>query len=118
MVPNDIDQVRRFINEKMQRLPRIEEKLESTHNKILYLVKRINQLSKARGGISASVPTQERLMSIAEKLRDLGIIIEYTDGRGYAKLKALDQRGIDMIKKMNTVFPLSLIESFLENVAK
>jgi hypothetical protein len=118
MVLNDIEGVRRLVDEKMQRLPRLEEKLESANTKILYLVKRINQLSKARSGAGINAPTQERLMRIAERLRDLGVIIEYTDGRGYAKLKPLDSRGTDCLKRMSTVFPISLIESYLENVER
>ena len=116
MVMNDIEGVRRLVDERMRRLPRLEEKLESANHKILYLVKRLNQLSKARSSAGIDAPTQERLMRLAEKLRDLGIVIEYTDGRGYAKLKALDSRGTDAIKRMNTIFPISLIESYVENV--
>ncbi|HDS30567.1 MAG TPA: hypothetical protein ENN67_05925 [Firmicutes bacterium] len=118
MVHKDIDGVRQQVDDKMQRLPRLEEKLESANTRILYLVKRVNQLSKYRGDGAGSAPTQERLMRVAEKLRDLGVIIEYTDGRGYAKLKALDSRGNDCLKRMSTVFPLSLIESYLDNVER
>jgi len=94
---------------------RLEEKLESNSHKILYLVKRINQLSKSRGGQSV-ILTKDRLLRLAERLRDRGVVIDYTDARGYAKLKAIDQRGIDTLKKLNAVFHIDQIESFLDNV--
>jgi len=115
MALSDIENVRAFVQEKFRTLPRIEEKLESTNNKILYLVRKVNQLSKAQGGAGINALTQERLMRVAEKLRDMGIAIEYTDGRGYIKLKALDQRGVDTLKRISTVFPISMVESFLDN---
>lgn len=115
MAISDIENVRRFVQEKMACLPRIEEKLESNNNKILYLIKRINQLARSRAGGETSI-TQERLLRVVERLRKIGLVIEYTDGRGYVKLKALDQRGLDNLKKINTIFPISLIESFLDNV--
>jgi len=117
MVLSDIDSVRRYVQEKVSRLPRIEEKLESNNTKILYLIKRINQLSKTRSDGDATGVTQERLLRVVEKLRQMGLMVEYTDGRGYVKLKANDQRGLDNIKRLNTIFPLSMIESFLDNVA-
>ena len=96
--------------------PRIEEKLESQNTKITYLVRKINMLSKAQAtGAGVNAVTQERLMQVAEKLRRLGVSVEYSDGLGYLKLKAYDQKGLDTIKKMNTIFPISLVESFLEN---
>ena len=117
MVLSDIDSVRRYVQEKVGCLPRIEEKLESNHTKILYLIKRINQLSKARSNGDGSGVTQERLLRIVERLRQIGLLVEFTDGRGYVKLKAADQKGLDNIKRLNTIFPLSMIESFLDNVA-
>jgi len=96
---------------------RIEEKLESQNTKITYLVKKINRLTKAQAtGAGVNAVTQERLLRIAEKLRRLGLIIEYSDGMGFLKLKAHDQKGLDAIKKMNTIFPISMVESFLENI--
>jgi hypothetical protein len=115
MTASDIENVKAYVHDKFQSLPRIEEKLESTNNKITYLVKKVNQLSKAQGTSSSQSLTSERLKGIAEKLRDIGLVIEYTDGRGYMKLKALDQRGIDNLKRMNTLFPASMVESYLEN---
>ena len=116
MALSDIDNVRAFVQEKFKTLPRIEEKLESTNTKILYLVRKVNQLSKAQHGAGTNALTQERLIRVAEKLRDLGLTIEYTDGRGYLKLKPLDQRGLDTLKRLSTVFPISMLEGFLENM--
>lgn len=118
MVLSDIESVRAFVQEKIQSLPRIEEKLESTNTKVTYLVRKVNQLSKAQVGAGINALTQDRLMRVAEKLRNLGLTIEYSDGRGYIKLKALDQRGLDNLKRMNTVFPISMIESYLENAVR
>ena len=116
MALSDIDNVRAFVQEKFKTLPRIEEKLESTNTKILYLVRKVNQLSKAQGVAgSNSALTQERLMRVAEKLRDMGLTIEYTDSRGFLKLKALDQRGLDVLKRMSTVYSIEMIEGFLDN---
>jgi hypothetical protein len=116
MVITDIESVRKYVQEKMGCLPRIEEKLDSNSQKILYLVRRISQLTKSRVAGDNAL-TQDRLIRIVERLRQIGLTVEYTDGRGYVKLKATDQRGLDSIKKMNTVFPASLIESFLDYVA-
>jgi hypothetical protein len=115
MENEDIEKVRRYVQEKLQALPRIEEKLESNNNKILYLVKRINQLAKARSAAPDSTLTQQRLVRLAERLHRLGIIVEYADGRGCVKLRAVDQRGAEIIKRMNSVFPVHLVESFLES---
>ncbi len=115
MVQSDLSNENAFIQEKIQSLPRIERKLESTNKKIVYLVKRINQLSKTQNGGGIEALTQERLIRVAEKLRNLGLLIEYSDGRGYLKLKAIDQKGLDTLKRLNTVFPISIIESFLDN---
>ncbi len=115
MVPNDIDNVRAYVQEKIQTLPRIEERLDSANTKIQYLVRKVNLLSKAQTGAGANALTQERLMRLAEKLRNLGLTIEYSYGRGYIKLKPLDQRGLDILKRMNDVFPVSMIESFIDN---
>jgi len=94
----------------------IEQKLESTHNKLLYLIKKVNQISRSRTTSSVDDLTQDRLIRAAERLRRAGLSIEYTDGRGYVKLKAIDQKGIDNLKKLNTIFSISLVESFLDNV--
>jgi hypothetical protein len=115
MVTSDMDNVRQYVQEKMESLPRIEEKLESYNTKILYLVKRINNLSKVKGADDAEV-TPDRLKRVVERLGHLGLMVEYSDGRGFVKLKAVDQKGLDTIKRMNTVFPISMIESFLDNV--
>jgi len=115
MVLNDIDSVRAYVQEKIQTLPRIEERLDSANTKIQYLVRKVNLLSKAQTGAGINAMTQERLMRLAEKLRNLGLTIEYSDGLGYVKLKALDQRGLNILKRMNDVFPVSMIESFIEN---
>ena len=116
MALSDIDNVRAFVQEKFKTLPKIEEKLESANTRILYLVRKVNQLSKAQGVSGTAALTQERLMRVAEKLRDMGLTIEFTDGRGFLKLKALDQRGLDNLKRLSTVFPIAMIESFLENI--
>ena len=116
MVVSDIDNVRRYVQEKMAALPRIEERLESNATRIQYLVKRVEQLSKARADQGVDGITQQRLLRVVEKLRNIGLMVEYTDGRGYVKLKAVDQRGLDNLKRINTIFPISLIESFLDNV--
>jgi hypothetical protein len=115
MALSDIDNVRAFVQEKFKTLPRIEEKLESTNTKILYLVRKVNQLSKAQSVGGNNALTQERLMRVAEKLRDMGLTIEYTDSRGFLKLKALDQRGLDVLKRMSTVYSIEMIEGFLDN---
>jgi len=115
MVLHDIESVRAYVREKVGALPRIEERLDSTNTKIQYLVKKVNRLSKAQTGADVNALTQERLMLLAEKLRRLGLTIEYTDGFGYIKLKALDTRGLDNLKRLNDVFPISMIESFIEN---
>jgi hypothetical protein len=117
MVTHDIENVRKYVQERMGCLPRIEEKLESTSNKIQYLVRRIDHLSKNRNNGEDCALTNERLHRIVERLDRLGLIVEYTDGRGYVKLKAVEQRGLDAIKRMNTIFQISLIESYLDNLA-
>ena len=94
---------------------RLEDKIESNNQKILYLVKRIRDLDKGRNGTKTNGVTSDRLRTVAEKLRDKGLMIEYADGRGYLKLKAVDQRGIDHLRKLNTLFTVDHIESFLEN---
>jgi hypothetical protein len=96
--------------------PRIEEKLESTQNRLLYLIKKVNQLSKAQRNTGTGAVTKDRLMQCAERLRKAGLGIEHTDGRGFVKLRALDQKGLDNLKRLNTMFPMSLVESFLDNV--
>jgi hypothetical protein len=115
MVISDNESVRKYVQEKMAALPRLEEKLESNQNRILYLVKRIEQLSKSKTAKEGL--TQERLLNIVEKLRNIGLMVEYSDGRGFIKLKAVDQRGLDNLKKLNTIFQFTMIESFLDNVA-
>jgi hypothetical protein len=115
MVISDIENVRRYVQDRMGCLPRIEEKLESTSTKIQYLLKRIDQLSKARVAHGDNNLSQQRLLRVVERLRKIGLMVEYTDGRGYVKLKAVDQIGLDTIKRMNTLFPISLIESYLDN---
>jgi len=115
MAPDD-NNVRAFIPSN-GKLPKIEEKIESQNTKITYLVRKINRLSKAQTtGAGINAVTQERLLTVAEKLRSLGIAIEFSDGLGYLKLKAYDQKGLDTIKKLNTMFPISMVESFLENI--
>jgi hypothetical protein len=117
MANGDIEKVKRYVEEQMQALPRIEEKLESNNNKILYLIKRLNQLAKARGAASEGTLTQQRLVRLAERLHRLGVVVEYADGRGCVKLRPIDQRGVETIKRLNMLFPVSLVESFLENAS-
>ncbi len=115
MVANDTKDGMTFVERKIASLPLIEEKLESANTRITYLVKKLNRLSKASEGAGINALTQDRLLRVAEKLRDLGVIIDYSDGRGYLKLKAVDQKGLDTMKKINTIFPISVIESYLDN---
>jgi hypothetical protein len=96
--------------------PSIHEKLESTNNKILYLIKKVNQLSKSGSGIAAVESDPDRLKNLAKKLAKIGLSIEYTDGRGCVKLRADDNRGLDNLKRLNTVFKIEVVESFIENV--
>lgn len=94
--------------------PSIQEKLESTNNKILYLIKKVNQLSKSRNGTGVSDP--ERLKNLDRQLAKVGMSIEYADGRGCVKLRADDKRGLDNLKRLNTIFKIDVVESFIENV--
>lgn len=110
-----LDRTRRIIQTQMNDSPRLEEKVESNSNKILYLVKRINQLSKSIGTGSHPGMSQERIMRLAERLRDKGIVVEYTDARGVLKLKGVDRRGLDNIKKLSAHFMLEMVECWLEN---
>jgi hypothetical protein len=96
--------------------PSIQEKLESTNNKILYLIKKVNQLSKSGSGTGAIDSDPDRLKNLARKLARIGLSIEYTDGRGCIKLRADDNRGLDNLKRLNTIFKIELVESFIENV--
>lgn len=98
--------------------PNIREKLESTNNKILYLIRKVNQLSKSRNGKDGSTVDPERMRVLARKLGRIGLSIEYTDGRGCIKLRADDKRGLDNLKRLNTIFSIETVESFLENVIR
>lgn len=95
--------------------PSIHQKLESTNNKILYLIKKVHQLSK-RNGTGAETSDPDRLKNLARKLARVGLSIEYADGRGCIKLRADDNRGLDNLKRLNTIFKIEMVESFLENV--
>ncbi|MCX6646665.1 MAG: hypothetical protein NTY09_09945 [bacterium] len=95
--------------------PSIHEKLESTNNKILYLIKKVNQLSKSSIG-SGTVDDPDRLKNLARKLSKVGLSVEYTDGHGCIKLRADDNRGLDNLKRLNTIFKIEEVESFIENV--
>lgn len=98
--------------------PNIREKLESTNNKILYLIRKVNQLSKSRNGQGGLTVDPERLRDLARKLGRIGLSIEYTDGHGCIKLRADDKRGLDNLKRLNTIFSIEAVESFLENVIR
>ena len=116
MVLGDDKIARRPNGEKTDLLPKLEEKVESNSNKILYLIRKLNQISRVQNEPSAFALTQQKLIRIAEKLRTVGLVIEYTDGRGCLKLKPIDQKGIETLKKLNTIFPIQVVESFLENL--
>ena len=115
MVTGDIDGVRRYVQEKMDCLPRIEEKLESYNNKILYLVKRINQLQHARNGSGELGHTRATASSCraTEGYRPDGRIHRRSRVR---KAESSRSARIGGDKKNEYDFPIGMIESFLDNV--
>ena len=116
MVFSEEKKTDRVIGENIPLSSRLEEKVESNSNKILYLIRKLNQVSRTHNEPTAFALTQQKLIRIAEKLRTVGLVIEYTDGHGCLKLKAIDQKGVETLKKLNTVFPIQVVESFLENL--
>ena len=116
-IDKEIESIKRFIREKFRDLPKMESKLASQDHKISYLIKK---LAKMEGmDIEEEIPVpvdslDKRLANLKRALADHGLEVVGFNELGYIRLKPSNEAGFDTLRKLNTLFHISILETYFE----
>jgi len=109
-------------DDKAEAIPKLESKIASQDKKITYL---INKLARMDAKKNVEIEAPVRAERIEEKLPDLkrvlinhGLEIAEFNEKGIIRLKPVNEAGFDTLRKLNTVFPLSILETYFEQYLK
>jgi len=116
-IDKEIEGMKRFIREKFRDLPKLESKLASQDHKISYLIKKLAKLEGMDIEEEIPVPVDsldKRLGSLKRALADHGLEIAGFNELGYIRLKPTNESGFDTLRKLNTLFHISILETYFE----
>ena len=117
----EIEGLKRFVKDKLRRLPGIESKVISQEQKISFLVKKLSKMSGE--DFSSEIPEpieskEEKITELKRALAENGLEVEGFDDAGFVKLKAVNEAGFFTLRKLNTIFHISTLESYFEQYIK
>jgi hypothetical protein len=116
-IDKEIEGIKKFLREKFRDLPKIESKLASQDHKITYLIKKLARMEGMDVEIEAPQPIESletRLGNLKRILSDHGLEVTGFNELGYITLKPSNETGFDTLRKLNTVFHISTLETYFE----
>ena len=116
-IDKEIEGMKRMIREKFRNLPKIESKLASQDHKIAYLIKKLARMEGVEIEEEIPAPVESldmRLANLKRALADHGLEVAGFNETGYIRLKPANEAGFDTLRKLNTLFHISVLETFFE----
>lgn len=108
--------------DKAEAIPQLEGKIASHDKKIAYLFNKLARMD-AKKAVEIEAPVRDE--RIEEMLPDLkralihhGLEIAGFNEKGIIKLKPMNEAGFDTLRKLNTLFPISILETYFEQYLK
>ena len=103
-------------------LPKLENKIASQDKKIAYLISKFSKMdSKKDNEIEAPRKVdllEGRLADLKRVLFDNGLELLGFSDCGIVRLKPTNEAGFDALRKLNTLFPIDILECYFEQYLK
>lgn len=103
-------------------LPKLEGKIASQDKKIAYLFGKLSRMD-AKKDIEIEAPRkvdllEVRLADLKRVLFECGLELVGFNDNGIVRLKPTNEAGFDALRKLNTLFPIDVLECYFEQYLK
>jgi len=103
-------------------LPKLEGKIASQDKKIAYLISKFTKMDATKD-IEVEAPQkvdllEGRLADLKRVLFDHGLELAGFNDNGIVHLKPTNEAGFDTLRKLNTLFPIDILEYYFEQYLK
>ncbi len=103
-------------------LPKLESKIASQDKKIAYLISKFSKMDSKKN-IEVEAPRkvdllEGRLADLKRVLFDNGLELVGFNDKGIVRLKPTNEAGFDALRKLNTLFPIDILECYFEQYLK
>ena len=108
--------------EVLSDLPKLDRKIASQDKKIAYLISKLSRMD-AKKDIEIEAPRkvdslEGRLADLKRVLFDNGLELVGFNDCGIMRLKPTNEAGFDTLRKLNTLFPIDILECYFEQYLK
>lgn len=103
-------------------LPKLDRKIASQDKKIAYLISKLSKMDSKKD-IEVEAPRkvdllERRLADLKRVLFDNGLELVGFNDNGIVRLKPTNEAGFDALRKLNTLFPIDILECYFEQYLK
>lgn len=108
--------------EVLSDLPKLESKIASQDKKIAYLISKFTRMDATKD-VEIEAPREVdllegRLSDLKRVLLDHGLELVGFNDKGIVRLKPANEAGFDTLRKLNTIFPVDILECYFEQFLK